>query len=84
MFHLANRFRAVLDPFDFWSWMAIIISLVGLTIANLIMIKQYENICPSQTIPNLSKSHVILRILFGITQPDEAKFDAPTSTGAGE
>ena len=82
--YLANRFAAVIGPLDYWSWIGVIISLIVFTIVTLIMISVYENVCPSKSVPHLSKTKVVLRLLIGITEPEPCKFDAPASFRVGK
>ena len=53
------------------TWIAIGICLLGLCVTSFLMIKAYNEVCPQNTIPNLSKTNVFLKIIFGFTEPKE-------------
>ena len=63
--------KNVIEPFDTPSWIGVGISLIALTITSLIIMTVYKSVCPENTIPNLKKFDITLKIFCGLTEPEK-------------
>ena len=75
--------KNVIEPFDPPSWIGVGLSLLGLTLVSFLIIKVYEKVCPENTIPNLNKVNVFLKICCGVTEPESLYITHPRSFSVG-
>lgn len=90
-FHLITRHaidttdftKNVIEPFDELSWLAIGLSLLGLTLVSFLIMFVYQKVCPQNTLPYLTKTDVFLKICFGFTEPERLFITHPRSFTVG-
>ena len=75
-----NRF---LDPFDNYSWVAILCSISSLTLTLLSATKLHQVMNSSQILPQLDLQAIFLRFIFGITEPDRIRIVHSASFATG-
>ncbi len=91
-FHLITRHaidttdftKNVIEPFDKASWIGVGISLTGLTLVSFLTMVIYKNVCPHNTIPNLTKTDVFFKIVFGFTEPEKLEISHSRSFTVGK
>ncbi len=65
-----NPFKSIIKPFDKYSWLANAVSLLALTLALCLLIWIYKWKLPQNVMPNVDLSFVVIRSVFGVTEPD--------------
>ena len=68
--------NSIIDPFDSWSWLALGLSLVLLTIGFILVIRIHRKIWPSNVNPEAEYTFILMRSLFGFTEPEEIQIVA--------
>ena len=74
----------LLDPYDGYSWAGIILSIVFLTTMIVITIKIYQMIQKRDLAPCLDLKFIVLRLLFGVTEPDRITLVNSSSFTTGD
>ena len=74
---LKDPINSIFDPFDFLSWMSVVSILILLTIGLLLSAKFFQKHNPNKVTPNLSYGLYFLRIIFGLTEPEDINVFKP-------
>ena len=66
-----NVWLRIFQPFDKLSWFFIGISLMSLSFGFYVSFVIYSNICPQRRSQKFDLEYIVLRCLFGFTEPDD-------------
>ena len=70
----------IIDPFDSTLWTCYGVSVVVLTLFALLTVQGFQCFCPDQIKPGYDQNFLLIRMIFGITEPDKIKIRAKSKT----
>ena len=75
-----------MDPFDKWSWLSYGISILAISFLTLFIVWSYKTqLSPSKINPYTDEVFLMIRMMFGFTEPERLEFvDRARNFAGGE